>query len=272
MPAPAVARTLVVVPTPLRVRREPPPFRRVRVARTEALTPHLVRVTLTGPELEGFDQGLPAASVRLLLPHHDEVTVPTWSGNEFLHADGSRPALRTLTPRRFSAEGHELDVEIVLHGDGPMSAWAGSVHPGDAAAVSGTGRGYTIEPTTSRYVLAGDESALPAISVLLEALPPDASITVLAEVARPDARLDLPPHPGATVQWFDLRSGGAPGDALVAAVHEAEVASDGRVWVAGEAAAVQGIRKHLFDERGLERSRCTVRGYWKRGRAGQADD
>lgn len=242
------------------------------MARTEARTPHLVRVTLNGPELEGFDPGLPAASVRLLLPHHDQVTVPAWNGNEFLHPDGSRPVLRTLTPRRFSAEGHELDVEVVLHGDGPMSAWAASVHPGDSAAVSGTGRGYTVEAATAGYVLAGDESALPAISVLLDALPTDASITVLAEVARPDARLDLPPHPGATVQWFDLRAGGAPGDALVAAVREAEVASGARVWVAGEAAAVQRIRKHLFDERELERSHCTVRGYWKHGRAGGADD
>lgn len=260
------------MPTPLRVRREPPPFRRVEVTRTEPLTPYLLRVTLGGAELQGLDPGLPAASVRLLLRHHSELVVPIWNGNEFLHADGARPALRTLTPRRFDAERHELDVEIVLHGDGPMSTWAMAVQPGDAAAVSGTGRGYTIDPATPAYVLAGDESALPAISVLLEALPADATVTVLTEVARPDARLDLPAHPGATVHWHDLPVGAPPGDALVAAVRATEIPTDARIWAAGEAAAVHRIRKHLFDERGLARSQCTVRGYWKHGRAGDADD
>ena len=259
------------MPTPLRVRREPPPFRRVEVIRTEPLTPHLLRVTLSGPELEGLDPGLPAASVRLLLPHHGELVVPAWNGNEFLCTDGARPALRTLTPRRFDAERAELDVEVVLHGDGPMSTWAAAVQPGDPAAVSGTGRGYTVDPATPAYLLVGDESALPAISVLLEALPVEATVTVLAEVARPDARFDLPTHPGATVHWHDLAAS-APGDALVAAVRDAEVALDARVWAAGEAAAVQRIRKHLFEERGLVRSQCTVRGYWKHGRVGDADD
>jgi len=39
------------------------------------------------------------------------------------------------------------------------------------------------------------------------------------------------------------------------------------VWVAGEAAAVQRLRSHLFDERGRQRSTVTARGYWKHGRS-----
>ena len=113
----------------MRIRREPPPLRQVRVVRRELLTPHLVSVTLGGPELEGLDPGLPAASVRLLVPRADALEVPTWNGNEFLLADGSRPPLRTLTPRRWHGERHELDVEIVLHGDGPLSSWAATVEP-----------------------------------------------------------------------------------------------------------------------------------------------
>ncbi len=245
----------------------------MEVARTEALTPHLVRITLAGPELDGLDPGLPASSVRLLLPHRGgELVLPTWTGNEFLHQDGERPALRTVTPRRFDAAKHELDVEIVLHGDGPLSAWAAAAQAGDPAAVSGTGRGYTVDPAVDSYVLAGDETALPAISVLLEALPATATVAVLAEVAHPDARVDLPPHPEATVTWSDLPPGARPGDALVGAVTGADIAADARVWVAGEAAAVQRIRKHLFDHRGLPRTQCTVRGYWKHGRTGDDDD
>jgi NADPH-dependent ferric siderophore reductase len=256
----------------MRIRREPPPLRRVTVVRRQAVTPHLVRVTLGGAELAGLDPGLPAASVRLLLPTGGALAMPTWNGNEFLLPDGSRPPLRTLTPRRWDGERPELDVEIVRHGDAPLSTWASAVESGAAAALSGTGRGYTIDQSVSQYVLAGDESALPAISVLLEALPPGASVTVLAEVARPDARFELPLHPGATVTWHDLPAGAPPGDALVAAVQAADIGPDARVWVAGEAAAVQRIRKHLFDERGLPRSQCTVRGYWKHGRAATDDD
>jgi NADPH-dependent ferric siderophore reductase len=266
------ARTLTRVPEPMRIRREPPPLRRVTVVRRQAVTPRLVRVTLGGPELEGLDPGLPAASVRLLLPSGGALTMPTWNGNEFLLPDGSRPPLRTLTPRRWDGERQEIDVEVVLHGDGPLSRWAGTVEAGAVAALSGTGRGYTIDGAATRFVLAGDESALPAISVLLEALPRGATVTVLAEITHPDARFELPAHPGATVTWHDLAPGAPPGDALVGAVQAADISPAARVWAAGEAAAVQRIRTHLFDERGLPRSQCTVRGYWKHGRAGTDDE
>ncbi len=231
-------------------------------------SPRLVRVRLGGAELADLEPGLPAASVRLLLPQGGRLEVPRWNGNEFLRADGARPALRTLTPRRLAQPGQELDVEIVLHAGGPLARWAGSVGPGDAVAVSGTGRGYTIDPAQRTYLLAGDEAALPAISVLLEALPHDAAVAVHIEVAHPDARLELPAHPGADVTWHDLPLGAPPGDALVAAVRGAPVDPTALAWVAGEAAAVQRIRRHLFDERRLARSQCTVRGYWKHGRAG----
>jgi NADPH-dependent ferric siderophore reductase len=259
------------VASTIRIRREPPPLRRASVVQREDVTPHLVRLTLGGPELAGLDPGLPAASVRLLVPRHGDLVLPTWTGNEFLFADGSRPPLRTLTPRRWDGHREELTVEIVLHGDGPLSTWASTVQTGAVAAVSGTGRGNAIDPTATDHVLAGDETALPAISVLLEALPASASVTVLAEVAHPHARFELPPHPGADVTWLDLPPAAPPGDALVAAVGTAAIDPAARVWVAGEAAAVQRIRKDLFETRDLPRPHCTVRGYWKHGRAGTDD-
>ena len=254
----------------IRARREPPPFRIVKVAQIESRSPHMVRITLAGPMLQGLDPGLPAASVRVLLPGDPtEVVLPTWSGNEFLLEDGSRPTIRTLTPLRFEPGPLALDVEIVRHGHGPLSAWADTAKAGARVAVSGTGRGYKIYPAVRAFLLAGDESALPAISVLLRALPPEAEVQVLVEVRHPDARLELPAHPGATVQWYQLETGSRPGDSLVAAVTSARIAPDVRVWAAGEAAAVQRIRLHLIDERGLSRSRAVVRGYWKHDRGGE---
>ena len=227
----------------------------------------MVRITLAGPMLQGLDPGLPAASVRVLLPGDPtEVVLPTWAGNEFLFADGSRPTIRTLTPLSFRPGPLELDVEVVRHGNGILSAWVDTAKAGDRVAVSGTGRGYEIDPAVRSFLLAGDESALPAISMLLRALPPEADVEVLIEVRHPDARLELPAHPGATIQWCQLGAGSTPGDSLVAAVTSAQIAPDARVWAAGEAAAVQRIRHHLFDERGLSRSHAVVRGYWKHGR------
>jgi NADPH-dependent ferric siderophore reductase len=243
----------------------------VTVTRVHKLTPRLTGVTFHGPDLEDLRIDEPAASVRLLLPSPgtDELVMPEWNGNEFLLPDGTRPAIRTLTPRRFDADARELDVEIVLHETGVASAWARAASPGDPAAISGPGRGYTIDPDAPSFFLAGDETAVPAISQLLEALPPEKPVDVHIEVAHPDARIELPHHPHLTATWHDLSPGAQPGDALVDAVRQADLVPSVRVWVAAEAAAVQKIRRHLFDDRGLTRSQTTVRGYWKHGRGGE---
>jgi NADPH-dependent ferric siderophore reductase len=234
----------------------------------------MVRVTFAGHGLAVLTAGLPAASVRLLLPSSGsrEPVLPTWNGNEFLLPDGRRPTIRTFTPRRVTAAPGELDLEIVIHGDGPSSRWADAVEPGAVAAVSGPGRGYAIDPDAAGFVLAGDESAIPAVSQLLECLPPETQVQVHLEVADPQGRVPLPNHPSAAVEWHDLPGGAVPGDALVAAAESTDVSPDTRVWVAGEAAAVQRIRRHLFEDRGLSRAHATVRGYWKHGRAGAGDD
>lgn len=238
------------------------------------LSTRLVRVTLAGPDLVGFEVDEPAASVRLLLPSagRSDLVLPEWNGNEFLLPDGERPAIRTLTPRRADPEAGELDVDVVVHGGGVASPWAEAAQPGDPAAVSGPGRGYAIDESAPGFLLGGDETAIPAISQLLEALPADRPVQVHIEVASPDARLPLPDHPRGTVEWHDLPAGAAPGDALVAAIRAADLPPGGRVWAAGEAAAMQRIRRHLFDERGVPRRETTVRGYWKQGRGGDAED
>jgi NADPH-dependent ferric siderophore reductase len=259
-----------------RLRREPPRLRRVEVRRAEALSARLLRMTLTGDELEGLVVEQPAASVRLLLPSlgTTQLVLPTWAGNEFLLPDGSRPILRTFTPRHVDAAALELDLDIVLHGGGAAATWAVAARPGDPAAISGPGRGYELDPAASALLLAGDETALPAISQLLETLPEGLPVQVHIEVARPDARLDdllAPGRPDTAVTWCDLPDGAPPGAALVAAVEGADLRPGERVWAAGEAAAVQRIRRHLFEERGVARAHTNVRGYWKHGRAGDTE-
>jgi NADPH-dependent ferric siderophore reductase len=260
--------------TGMRVRREPPAFRRVAVSRVAAISPRLVRVTLGGPELAGFSVDLPGASVRLLLPSPGapELVVPTWRGNEFLLPDGQRPIIRTLTPLRVVPDSLELEIAIVIHGNGPASEWAATAAVGDAMAISGPGRGYSIAEAAPAFLLVGDESALPAIGQLLATLPPATPVQMHVEVADPAGRIPLS-HPGpTTLAWHDLAAGAAPGATLVAAMREAEIVAGTQIWAAGEAAAMQRIRRHLFEDRGLTRAQATVRGYWKVGRGGDADE
>lgn len=243
------------------------------VSRTERLTPYMVRLTLAGAELEGLPVGLPTGNVRLLLPPvgTTAVVVPAWNGNEFLFADGTRPVIRSYTPRRYDPDAVELVVDVVVHEHGAVAQWAAAAQPGDAVAVAGTGRGYAIDPEARSFFVAGDESAIPAISVLLEALPVPAEVEVAVEVAHPDARSALPDHPRARVRWCDLVPPAPPGDALAAAVATADLGPQTEVWVAGEAAAVQRIRRHLFADRGVPRARAVVRGYWKQGHVGEGE-
>lgn len=242
--------------------------------RAQHLSPRMVRVTLAGSELEGLTVEDPAASVRLLLPSPGarELVLPQWSGNEFLLPDGGRPTIRTFTPRRVDAEALELDLDVVVHGGGVASDWAEGAEAGDPAAISGPGRGYTVDRDAPAFLLAGDETAIAAISQLLETLPAETPVQAYLEVAHPDARITLPDHPRSTVEWCDLPRGAAPGDVLGAAVRGAALAPGTRVWAAGEAAAVQRIRRHLADDRGLPRAHAAVRGYWKHGRSADAGD
>jgi len=268
-------------PSP-RLRREPPRFRIVSLLRREPITPRLVRCTFGGDDLVGFPQPDPAASVRVLFPAPGttELVMPEWNGNEFLMPGSGggirlRPYLRTFTPRATRTDGSdppELDVDVVLHGNGVASSWVEAAELGAPAAISGPGRGYAVAADAPPHLLAGDESAIPAMSQLLEVLPPTASVIVHVEIDDPDARHALPDHPRAELHWHERPAGAPPGDTLVAAVEDASIDNDTRVWAAGEAAAMQRIRRHLFETRNLPRSRTTVRGYWKSGRAGADDD
>ena len=187
--------------------------------------------------------------------------LPTWAGNEFIAQDGTRPTIRTFTPRRVYAEALELHLDVVLHATGIASTWAETVQPGDEVAVSGPGRGYEIDRDATGFLLAGDETAIPAICQLLEHLP-DVPIAVHLLVRDASARVDL--HRKVDVTWHVVSNGSDPHRSLSAAIQAANRGPGLRIWAAGEAAAMQRIRNYLFRDVGFPRSQANVRGYWKR--------
>jgi NADPH-dependent ferric siderophore reductase len=232
----------------------------------------MVRVVAGGEALAGFALEEPAASVRLLIPSENgSIVIPAWTGNQWELPSGGRPPIRTFTPRSFDSEQRELTLDVVLHDRGAASDWARSAVAGNQLAISGPAAGYRIEPGTGSYVLAGDESALPAIGQLLEWIPPHARIDVHVEIGDDAARQQLPAHPQADVRWHLARPDSSPGAAFAAAIESLadvpETSWPEAWWVAGEAAAVQRVRRHLFETRELPRSVVTARGYWKFGRS-----
>jgi NADPH-dependent ferric siderophore reductase len=208
----------------------------------------------------------PAASVRLLLPEVSGLVIPEWSGNEFRFADGSRATIRTLTPVAVDPTAGMMALEVVRHGAGRAAEWAGAARPGDDVAVSGPARGYVPAPEATDFVIGGDETAIPALAQVAGAIPATRPVRMIVEIATPTARRDLTDRPDVVPDWIVTRDGEEPGAALAEAFTRVPIGSGTHVWVAGEAAAMQRVRRHLFGARGVERARATVRGYWKTGR------
>lgn len=246
-----------------------PGFCVLTVARVRALTPHLVRVTLVGGDLAQLAAEGPAAQVKLVFPAPGQdwpalpvagPEGPVWPVGQPL------PVLRTYTPRRLDPVGRELDIDFVLHDrGGTASTWARRARPGDRMVVA-AGRGrYLPDPTADWHLVAGDETALPAIATIVAALPAGTPAMVFVEVAGPDERLPLDSPAELHTTWL-YRGGAVPGEALDRALRAAELpAGDGRVFVAGEAAAVRRIRRHLLAERALGKEQIYTRGYWTAG-------
>lgn len=244
-------------------RREPPRFRRLELARKQRLGQRMIRVTLAGDQLDGFEIEQPAASVRLLIPSPGStgLVIPEWNGNEFLLGDGSRPIIRTFTPRAMGRDG--LDLDIVLHDGGAASGWAEAADSGAAAAISGPGRGYQIDHLATEMVLVGDETAIPAIGQLIEQVQGSMPVEVHLVVTRGFGRVEIAEHSNTSVTWHDPSSIGEVGDTMVDALSVAGIGGSTAIWGAGEAAAMHRIRTYLFKQLGIPRSQATVRGYWK---------
>jgi NADPH-dependent ferric siderophore reductase len=225
-------------------------------------------MTLQGPELSRLEVTQPASSVRMLLPgptEPGELELPGWEGNQFLLADGSRPVLRTVTPRHVDPDAGLLRVDVVVHGRGAASSWASSASVGSPAAVSGPARGYVFEPDSNELIVGGDETAFAAVCQIMESAPGGFALLVIMETPGEESRPVLPERSGSEVRWVDQR-GDEPCAALVDELSSAAISPGGRLWAAGEAAAMQRLRNRLFTHLGVPRTQATIRGYWKHGR------
>lgn len=263
------ARPMTVFPVALRA---------LVVARTVDVTAGMRRVTLTGDQLGAFTSAdgrqWPAFTspgfdddIRLLFPYpgESEPVLPVIEDGRVTFAEGRRPIARAYTVRRYDPSGRELDIDVVLHSDGVASNWARAVVPGDRMHIAGPGKTQGIPVGADRLLVAGDDTAIPAIARLLEELPDDTRGRVLIDVEHETHAQELRGPAGVDVTWLPRNPSASHPDALLEAVRRTALA-DGEwfAWLAGEQSAVQRIRRHLVHDRRMPKSAIDFTGYWKR--------
>jgi NADPH-dependent ferric siderophore reductase len=256
-----------------RPRRRPPP-RRVEVVSVSQLAPRLVSVRLGGEGLTGFRAPAPTSHIKVFLPApgQDAPSLPQLGPDGPAWTETSpRPAVRTYTPRLFDETDGTLDVQFVLHSEGPAAAWAQRARVGDQLAIAGPGGRFALDSTVQRWWIGGDESALTAIGTLLDALPASATAEVHVEVAGPDDEIPLISPAQTTIVWHYRRTHDGWGEELYDAAKAATIADGTQVWVACEAVAVRRIRNHLLVERQMPAGAMVTRGYWRCGVADHPD-
>jgi NADPH-dependent ferric siderophore reductase len=220
------------------------------VSSTEQLTPHMQRLELTAPELEGFGYA-PGQDVMLLVA-----------------AEGNRPVRRRYTIRHLDPARTLLTLDVVRHGDGPGERWIRSARPGDRIEGIGPRGKVTTAPDADWHLFMGDESALPAIFAMTESLPGDSVATAVIEVPEADDEQDLSAPARTRLTWLH-RLGGRPGEPAELAAEAAEVEllpGRGHAYLMGEARVVLALREVLTG-RGLAADQISPKAYWGRGRA-----
>lgn len=247
-------------------------FREVRLVSSVAIAPRIRRLAFTGDDVGRFGSASDI-HVRMYFPP-EGIETPEWprpgaDGGTVWPGEGRRPEVRYYTVRRFDAARRAIEIDFVMHDEeGPGSAFAARAQPGAIAGMAGpvgrsaSGTGWTL--------LAGDETALPAIARILEEMPRDASGAAFVEVDDETDELAIAAPPGVALRWLHRR--GAPAgstDLLDHAVRSVAMPLDASAWVACEHAAARRIRRHLKDERGLPRDRCLVVAYWQRQAAAE---
>ncbi len=259
------------------------PLQAFVVVGTQQLTPHIVRVVLGSSDFSTFVPSNFTDSYVKLVFVADDVDVAGLPQPLTLDSFADlpqemQPSVRTMTVRHVDVAARHIVVDVVVHGEhGVAGPWVTAAQPGQPLYLMGPGGAYTPDPAADWHLLAGDESALPAIAAALEALPPTAVGKAFIEVAGPEDEIPLTAPESVQVNWVyrggraDLVPEDRAGDfaPLIEAVTTTQwLPGQVHVFIHGEAQAVMhNLRRYIRTERGVDAKwASSISGYWRRGR------
>ena len=234
------------------------------------LSAHTVRLTAGGPGFESFkNNDYTDKYVKIVFVDPALDLTPPYDVAALREAlpPEQRPVTRTYTVRRVQSDEQQLDLDFVVHGpEGLAAPWAAQAQPGDLIALSGAGGGYAPDPDDDWHLFLGDESALPAISAALEALPADARGIAYLETQDEDRPDDLSAPAGVELRWLHRSEPGTTPNLLADALDDGPWLP-GRVGVFahGERESMKAVRAAL-KRRDLGGGQFSLSGYWARGR------
>jgi NADPH-dependent ferric siderophore reductase len=233
--------------------------RKLQVLSVTDITPRMRRITLHGPQLAGFISLGTDDHVKLLFATTPQEQAALDNFMPGQNSDGPRPAMRDYTPRRYDAASGELDIDFVLHGDGPAATWAAQAEPGQYLYIAGPKGSMIVPDMFDSYLLIGDETALPAIARRLETLAANRRALVVVEIENDAERQPLASSAQVEVIWV-VRG---EQDLLDVTRQLTLPTGDLYAWVATESGLSRKIRRVLLDEFKLDEAAVKAAGYWR---------
>lgn len=235
--------------------------RKLEVLRVVNLTPRMRRITVGGAQLAGFISLGSDDHVKLFFPQTAE-ELATLENLELSAGMKSKtmPPMRDYTPRRYDLDTLELDIDFVLHGDGPAATWAAQARPGQWLYIGGPRGSMVVPDMFDSYLLIGDETALPAIARRLEELPANRRALVVVEVENAAEEQTLNSAASVDVIWVHR-----DGSNNLLEIAQGLSIPQGKLyaWVATETALSRKVRRVLLDTHGLNEEFVKAAGYWR---------
>ncbi|TPW32550.1 siderophore-interacting protein [Martelella alba] len=228
--------------------------RRLTVVSREQISPTMLRLVFSSDDLADFTSAAPDDHIKI-----------------FIDTGAEKPEMRDYTPRAYDSEARRLTIDFALHEAGPVTAWAIGAKIGDMLEIGGP-RGSAVLKGPKRFILIGDETALPAIGRRIEEAPAGTSITSFVAVAHENDRQTFETRAELDDYWL-VRPEAASTDASVFldALRDIALADETYVWIAAEAAVARAIRNYLVEERGHPLTWLKASGYWTKGKADATD-